>query len=61
MYTYIAYQRNVFPITGNPDKTPLRINKAGYTATEVACGWAGAILRSLDYLGRSSEVKEIKS
>ena len=36
-------------------------NKAGYTATEVACGWAGAIFRSPDYLGRSSEVKEIKS
>ena len=24
-------------------KTTDTINKAGYTATEVACGWAGAI------------------
>ena len=36
-------------------------NKAGYTATEVACGWAGAILRSPDHFGKSSEVKEKKS
>ena len=28
-------------------------NKAGYTATPVACGY----LRSLDHLGRSSEAK----
>ena len=35
-------------------------NKAGYTATPVACGWAGAIFESLDHLGRSSEVKNIK-
>ena len=35
-------------------------NKAGYTVIEVACGWAGAHLRSSDYLGKSSEVKEIK-
>ena len=32
-------------------------NKDGYTATPVACGWAGAYLRSLDLLGRSSEAK----
>ena len=25
------------------DKTRKKENKAGYTATEVACGWAGAI------------------
>ena len=36
-------------------------NKAGYTATEVARGWAGAILRSPDHFGKSSEAKEIKS
>ena len=34
--------------------------KAGYTATEVACGGQGPYLRSPDYLGRSSEVKEVK-
>ena len=26
-----------------PKMTNLRRNKAGYTATPVACGWAGAI------------------
>ena len=38
-------------------------NRAGYVATQVACGWAwqGPYLRSLDRWGRSSEVKEIKS
>ena len=36
-------------------------NKAGYTATPVACGWAGADLRSLDHLGRSSEAKDRKN
>ena len=41
--------------------TQLRRNKAGYTATPVACGWAGLYLRSLDHLGRSSEVKEYKT
>ena len=35
--------------------------KAGYTATEVACGGQGPYLRSPDHLSRSSEVKEIKS
>ena len=37
----------------------VRENKAGQTATEVACMWAGA--RSLDHLGRTSEVKIQKS
>ena len=36
-------------------------NKAEYTATPVACGWAGAYLRSLDRLGRSSEAKDCKN
>ena len=35
-------------------------NKAGYTATPVACEWAGAVLRSLDHLGRGSEAKDHK-
>ena len=29
-------------------------NKAGYPATPVACGWAGAII---EHLGRSSKAK----
>ena len=33
-------------------------NKAGYTATPVACGWAGPYMRSPDHLDRSSRVKE---
>ena len=36
-------------------------NKAGYTATEVACGGQGLYFRSPDHLDRSSDVKEIKS
>ena len=35
-------------------------NKAVYMATEVACGWAGAIFEVTRLFGRSSEVKEIK-
>ena len=30
-------------------------NKAGYTATPVACGWAGAVF---GHLGRSSETNK---
>ena len=40
---------------------PIYNNKAGYTATEVACGWEGAIFEVTRPFGRSSEVKEIKS
>ena len=40
--------------SGTNQKEARRKNKAGYTATKVACGWA-------DHLGRSSEVKEIES
>ena len=39
----------------------MKMNKAGYTATEVVCGWAGAIFESLDHLGRSSEAKDHKN
>ena len=35
-------------------------NKAGYTATPVACGGQGLFLRSLDHLGKSSEAKDRK-
>ena len=31
-------------------------NKAGYTATPVACGWAGAVVEHLD---RGSELKKL--
>ena len=36
-------------------------NKAGYMATPVACGWAGAVLRSLDHLGRGVRAKIAKT
>ena len=36
-------------------------NKAGYTATPVACGWAGAVFELLEHLGRSSEAKDRKN
>ena len=36
-------------------------NKAGYTATPVACGWAGAVIELLEHLGRSSEAKDRKN
>ena len=37
-------------------------NKAGYTATLVACGWAGAMMEnSLGHFGRSSELKTLKN
>ena len=34
------------------------VNKARYMATLVPCGWQRPYLRSLDHLGRSSEVKD---
>ena len=36
-------------------------NKAGYTVMKSRAGGQGPYLRSLDRLGKSSEVKEIKS
>ena len=35
--------------TGLPPNQPtsLKVNKAGYTATLVACGWAGAVLEKV--------------
>ena len=35
-------------------------NKAGYTVTPVACGWAGAIFEVTKHLGRSGEAKKTK-
>ena len=35
-------------------------NKAGYMATPVACGWAGAVFELPECLGRSSEAKDRK-
>ena len=37
------------------------LNKAGYTATLVACGWARAAFEFLEHLGRSSEGKDRKN
>ena len=39
----------------------LYLNKAGYTATLVACGWAGAVFELLKHLARSSEAKDRKN
>ena len=36
-------------------------NKAGYTATSVACGWAGAVFELLKHLARSTEAKDRKN
>ena len=35
--------------------------KAGYTATPVACGWAGAVFELLEHLSRSSKAKTAKT
>ena len=36
----------------NKRKNDMNENKAGYTATEVACGWAGAIFEVKRLFGR---------
>ena len=35
-----------------PSRSEKKINKAGYTATEVACGWAGVIFEVTSPLGQ---------
>ena len=42
-------------------KTSGDLNKAGYMATLVACGWAGAVFELLKHLARSSEAKDRKN
>ena len=37
------------------------INKAGYTATPVVCGWAGAVFKLLKHLGKSGKAKDRKN
>ena len=37
------------------------LNKAGYTATSIAWGWAGAVIELLEHLGKSSEAKDRKN
>ena len=48
-------------ICGSKKLTPVQIeiliNKAGYTFTQFACGWAGAYLRSLHHLGKRGRSK----
>ena len=39
----------------------LVVKKAGYTATLVACGWAGAVFELLKHLGKCSEAKDRKN
>ena len=42
-------------------ETPIQRNKAGYTATLVACGWAGAEFELLKHLGKCNEAKDRKN
>ena len=42
-------------------KLKLVRNKAGYTATLVACGLAGAVFELLEHLGKCSEAKDRKN
>ena len=42
-------------------RTDKKRNKDGYTATPVACVWAGAVFELLKHLGRSSEAKDGKN
>ena len=37
------------------------MDKAGYTATLVACGWAGAVFEFLERFGKCSEAKDHKN
>ena len=37
------------------------VNKAGYKATLVACGWEGAVFELLKHLGTCSEAKDRKN
>ena len=37
------------------------MNKAGYTATSVACGWAEVVFELLKHLGKCSEAKDRKN
>ena len=41
--------------------TKTKRNKAGYTATSVACGWAGAVIELLEHLDKSGEAKDRKN
>ena len=43
------------------EKEETEKNKAGYTATLVACGWAGAVFELLKHLGKCSEAKDRKN
>ena len=38
-----------------------RKKKAGYTATPVACGWAGTVFELREHLGKSSDAKDSKN
>ena len=38
---------NNFNARFNYDAAKTKINKAGYTATLVACGWAGAVIEKV--------------
>jgi len=46
---------------GCEDEGGEETNKAGQTATLVACGWAGAVFELLKHLGKCSEAKDRKN
>ena len=51
----------ILPNGGSEKQSKKEKNKAGYTATSVACGWAGAVFELLKHLARSSEAKDRKN
>ena len=53
------HKLNKFTTGGNT--TEMNRNKAGYTATLVACGWAGAVFELLEHFGRCSKAKDRKN
>ena len=52
---------NFAPARFNATTANGKENKAGYTASLVACGWAGAVFELLKHLARSSEAKDRKN
>ena len=61
IHTYTHTHTQAMTYTNNFVGFELHNNKAGNTATPVACGRAGLYLRSLNHLGRSSEAEDNKN
>ena len=54
-------QRNTCREWNKPKRCLEKKNKAGYTTTLVACGWAGAVFELLKHLGKCNEAKDCKN